>query len=607
MIEAIMPMKRKDFWDMGGIGGLLKGKLFHEAIEKHLPVPNIEECPIPFACTAYDTVRFRTKKITSGSIATAARASCTFPGLFQPVMIDGTPHIDGGVWDWTGLMALDECILEDARRKQANSTSSADATSSSTTKLDLETLFPRNKLIVNVCYDTDFGSRLPASLSHARLLTIVVENIPAVTPFTMGKMGIEAYKLAKAAMHRALFSCHMQELSSNHWCCYVDGKLVHHIPPEIRNSLPSPQVSVDEPFTPRSLPLPTQANISQRSSQQQLSLPTSQQPSSTQARLGQLSRTSSSITNTSDHNLAETALFHVHEEQAPSESSSEDEVAQSSSLLPSMPGVNLLPSFHLPHLPEHLGDFVPLPSYHFVNGTYFYEAFHHTAQNAADTLHHTLHAVNTTMTSTLDSLLAMGSTGRGIKRRREEDDEKEAETVSSSSDQSGNQMEKDTSSSSEGDRPSKQARVEDENHTQVDDDATHHSSSQVSAFDATGLSSTLVDSQCEELMDYPASRGAASTTNGRVGTDHPRRDSEDLDDALAILDAVEFMVSSHNLTSTQTQALTTTQDSPSALQPMSQQTQYSPPRTQVSPPTTGIEDAIEVFASVLDGEVAGAE
>lgn len=607
MIEAIMPMERKDFWDMGGIGGLLKGQLFHEAIEKHLPVPNIEDCPIPFACTAYDTVRFRTKKITSGSIATAARASCTFPGLFQPVMIDGTPHIDGGVWDWTGLMALDECILADARRKQVNSTNSADASSSTATKLDLETLFPRNKLIVNVCYDTDFGSRLPASLSHARLLTIVVENIPAVTPFTMGKMGIEAYKLAKAAMHRALFSCHMQELSSNHWCCYVDGNLVHHIPPEIRNSLPSPQVSVDEPFTPRSLPLPTQVDISQRSSQQQLSLPTSQQPSSTQARLGQLSRTSSSITNTSDHNLAETALFHVHEDQAPSDSSTDDEVAQPTSLLPSMPGVNLLPSFHLPHLPEHLGDFVPLPSYHFVNGTYFYEAFHHTAQNAADTLHQTLHAVNTTMTSTLDSLLSMGSTGRGIKRRRDEDEE-EKEATSNDNNKSDDQMSDDTASTLERDRPTKQARVEEENQTQVDDDVTRQSSSssssQSSAFDATGLSSTLVDSQCEELMDYPTAR---DITDGRGANDYPRRDSEDLDDALAILDAVEFMVSSHNLSSTQTQVLTVTQDSPSAMPPLSQQTQYSPPRTQVSPPTTGIEDAIEVFASVIDGEVAGSE
>jgi hypothetical protein len=216
------------------------------------------------------------------------------------------------------------------------------------------------------------------------------------------------------------------------------------------------------------------------------------------------------------------------------------------------------------------------------------------------------------MTSTLDSLLLMGSTGRGIKRRRDEDEE-EKEAPSNDNNTSDDQMIDDTASTSEGNRPTKQARVEEEHQqTQVDDDVTHQSSSssssssslQSSAFDASGLSSTLVDSQCEELMDYPTARGAAS---GRVANDHPRRDSEDLDDALAILDAVEFMVSSHNLTSTQTQVLTATQDSPSAMPPLSQQTQYSPPRTQVSPPTTGIEDAIEVFASVIDGEVAESE
>lgn len=427
MIESIMPMDRKDFWDMGGVGGLLKGQLFQQKIEQHLPVRNIEDCPIPFACTAFDTARFCTKKLTSGSIATAARASCTFPGLFQPVIIDGTPHIDGGVWDWTGLMALDECIIADAKRKHKASV----ADESTEPNLDLKHLFPPNKLIVNICYDTDYGSRLPVTLSHARLLTIVVENIPPVTPFTMGKVGIEAYKFAKAAMHRALFSCHMQELSSNHWCCYVDGKLVHQIPTEIRNSLPSPQVSLDEPrFFPA---INGSSNVSQKSSQQQLAL--MDDSSSSLCRPEKICRSSSAVSSVSDHNLAEEALFHPPAQENPeneqvleeNEGTVENVVT---SLLPDMPGVNLLPSFHLPHLPEHLGDVVPLPSYHFLNGSYIYEAFHHTAQNAADTLHHTLHDMNTTMASTLDSLLSkVSDRGRGTKRGRESDEDNENEPV----------------------------------------------------------------------------------------------------------------------------------------------------------------------------------
>ena len=50
MIEILLKLNRNSFWDLGGIGGLLKGKLFLELIEKALPeeIKTIEDCPIPF-------------------------------------------------------------------------------------------------------------------------------------------------------------------------------------------------------------------------------------------------------------------------------------------------------------------------------------------------------------------------------------------------------------------------------------------------------------------------------------------------------------------------------------------------------------------------------
>lgn len=60
----------------------------------------------PIRTTAYDVLRFQTCCLTSGPLATAVLASCTFPGMFQPVLLNGWPHIDGGVWDHCGLMAL---------------------------------------------------------------------------------------------------------------------------------------------------------------------------------------------------------------------------------------------------------------------------------------------------------------------------------------------------------------------------------------------------------------------------------------------------------------------------------------------------------------------
>ena len=83
-----------------------------------------------------------TYSITTGNLATAIRASCTFPGLFQPVMIDGRPHIDGGVYDDGGLMALPS--------------------------------IPSSNLIVNVVCGRGriTSSVLPERFKHARLLTL---------------------------------------------------------------------------------------------------------------------------------------------------------------------------------------------------------------------------------------------------------------------------------------------------------------------------------------------------------------------------------------------------------------------------------------------------
>lgn len=106
MIKTVLDIKRADIWDIGGMGGLLKGQLFHDMLVRHLPVPTIQECRYPFGATTFDLMGLRTRCLTTGCLATAMRTSCTFPGLFQPVMIEGSPNIDGGVFDGVGLMAL---------------------------------------------------------------------------------------------------------------------------------------------------------------------------------------------------------------------------------------------------------------------------------------------------------------------------------------------------------------------------------------------------------------------------------------------------------------------------------------------------------------------
>jgi predicted acylesterase/phospholipase RssA len=109
MPERVFSVKKDHIWDVHPGFGLLKGHLFQGILEDQLPVTTFEECRIPVGITAFDVFGFKTRCITSGDLATAVRASCTFPGLFHPVMIDSRPHIDGGVFDDAGLMAL-PCI-----------------------------------------------------------------------------------------------------------------------------------------------------------------------------------------------------------------------------------------------------------------------------------------------------------------------------------------------------------------------------------------------------------------------------------------------------------------------------------------------------------------
>lgn len=67
-------------------------------LEKHFPIKNFEDLPIPFAAVACDLetgdeIVLKEK----GDLISAVRASCTVPGIFAPIQIEGKTLIDGGV------------------------------------------------------------------------------------------------------------------------------------------------------------------------------------------------------------------------------------------------------------------------------------------------------------------------------------------------------------------------------------------------------------------------------------------------------------------------------------------------------------------------------
>jgi NTE family protein len=84
-------------WVRGWGGGLLSGSRLGAMIDEFLPVATFEglRCPVAVLATDVDTaepVVFR-----EGDLREAVRASCSFPGVFPPFVLDGRRLYDGGV------------------------------------------------------------------------------------------------------------------------------------------------------------------------------------------------------------------------------------------------------------------------------------------------------------------------------------------------------------------------------------------------------------------------------------------------------------------------------------------------------------------------------
>lgn len=66
-------------------------------IDDHLPVDDFEELPTPFQCVAACIQTAGSEWFDSGPLAPAVLASCSVPGLFPPLEIDGRHYLDGGL------------------------------------------------------------------------------------------------------------------------------------------------------------------------------------------------------------------------------------------------------------------------------------------------------------------------------------------------------------------------------------------------------------------------------------------------------------------------------------------------------------------------------
>src|SRR5262249_53048120 len=108
MRDALLALRRGDFWDPAPGIGLLRGARFRARLDALLPAPTFEACRVRLRVWVLDVWSMKTRVLSAGPLAPAIQASCSVPLLFQPTWVDGRPLVDGGVRDRPGLAGVAE-------------------------------------------------------------------------------------------------------------------------------------------------------------------------------------------------------------------------------------------------------------------------------------------------------------------------------------------------------------------------------------------------------------------------------------------------------------------------------------------------------------------
>lgn len=85
--------------------GLLEGRDLERVIGNSIGWKNFEDLKIPLAVVATDAEKGEEVVYTSGNLVKIIRASCSIPGVFIPVRLDGRLLIDGGIKNTVAVSA----------------------------------------------------------------------------------------------------------------------------------------------------------------------------------------------------------------------------------------------------------------------------------------------------------------------------------------------------------------------------------------------------------------------------------------------------------------------------------------------------------------------
>jgi NTE family protein len=79
--------------------GLLNMDGMKEFLQKNIPVNNFTDLKIPLTVAATDIRKGQIKYFSEGELIPAIVASCSIPGLFNPISFNGNLYVDGGLAD----------------------------------------------------------------------------------------------------------------------------------------------------------------------------------------------------------------------------------------------------------------------------------------------------------------------------------------------------------------------------------------------------------------------------------------------------------------------------------------------------------------------------
>lgn len=98
MEEKLFSLRRSDLLDINFFArfGLVQGKSLEKFMEKNLRSKTFSDLKIPLIVAATDLFTGDLIELSHDAIPPAVRASCSFPGVFKPVLLYGRYLIDGG-------------------------------------------------------------------------------------------------------------------------------------------------------------------------------------------------------------------------------------------------------------------------------------------------------------------------------------------------------------------------------------------------------------------------------------------------------------------------------------------------------------------------------